>query len=118
MEDVVAVRVTLKRGGRRYFLTWGRLFDAVDGSELERIVAQHLDNFALGGTAAKVELCLTLQEAADQPYFFEALWALGQEQIPFGAGYKKWAAVKRRELRKGRGLHYLGQPVGRRTARR
>jgi len=117
VEDVVAVRVTLKRGGRRYFLTWGRLFDPVDGSELEAVVGQHLDKFALSGTAAKVELCVSLQEASKQPYFFEALWALGQERIPFGPGYKKWAAMKRGQVRQGRGLHYLGARTGATTGR-
>lgn len=112
------MRVNLKRGGPRYFLTWGRLFDAVDGANLESVVAQNLTKFALDGVAKSVEVCDSLQEASNQPYFFEALWALGQERIPFGPGYQKWAAKKRRELLRGVGLHYLGAGPRRRAPRR
>jgi hypothetical protein len=37
MENVVAVRVTTDLGQARYFVTWGRIQDVVDGSELETV---------------------------------------------------------------------------------
>ncbi len=111
MEDVVAVRVRLRGGGSRYFLTWGRLFDPVDPTQLEDAVREHLDKFDLGGKPVSVKVCSTLQEAAAQPYFFEALWWFGQQKVPYGPGYKRWVSSKRRRLKDGDELRYLGNPL-------
>jgi hypothetical protein len=98
-------------GGSRYFLTWGRLFDPVDPARLEAAVRTHLDKFDLGGTPVSVEVCLTLQEASSQPYFYEALWWFAQQRVPFGPAYKRWASSKRRRLADGHELRYLGRPL-------
>jgi hypothetical protein len=111
VEDVVAVRVRLKRGGSRYFLTWGRLFGPVDPAQLETVVMDQLGKFDLGGDPVSVEVCSTLQEASSQPYFFEALWWFGQQKVPYGPGYKRWMLKKRRRLMAGGELRYLGKPV-------
>jgi len=110
MEDVVALRVRLRRGGSRYFMTWGRLFDPVDPARLEAIVQEHLGKFDLGGEPVSVEICSTLQEASAQPYFFEALWWFGQQKVPYGPGYKRWVSSKRLQLQGGHDLRYLGRP--------
>ena len=111
MEDVVAIRVRLKRGSSRYFLTWGRLFDPVDPAQLEAVVLGQLSKFDLGGEPVSVEVCPTLQEASRQPYFFEALWWFGQRKVPYGPGYKRWMLMTRRRLKAGQDLRYLGRPV-------
>jgi hypothetical protein len=111
MEDVIAVRVRLRRGGSRYFMTWGRLFDPVDPAQLEAVVREHLGKFDLGGDPVSVEICSTLQEASAQPYFFEALWWFGQQEVPYGPAYKRWVSSKRRQLKGGHDLHYLGGPL-------
>jgi hypothetical protein len=111
MEYVVALRVRLRRGGSRYFMTWGRLFDPVDPARLEAVVGEHLGKFDLGGEPVSVEVCSTLQEASAQPYFFEALWWFGQQKVPYGPGYKRWVSSKRRQLQGGQDLRYLGRPV-------
>lgn len=38
VEHVVAVEVALTDGGKRYFLTWGRIQDAVDPAPLCEVV--------------------------------------------------------------------------------
>ncbi|HEV3102667.1 MAG TPA: hypothetical protein VG426_10070 [Candidatus Dormibacteraeota bacterium] len=116
MEDLVALRVRLKDGGVRYFLTWGRLFDPVDPKPLEAVVKANLGKFALQGEANSVEVCESLQEASRQPYFFEALWWFAQQTIPYGSGYMRWAIARRRRLEVGKELRFLGVPT-KRTAR-
>jgi hypothetical protein len=76
MEDVVAVEVELEDGARRYFLTWGRIQDAVDPGPLCALVLAVAPRFALGGTPAHARLCETLRQAAGSdaaPYFYECL---------------------------------------------
>ena len=110
MEDIVAVAVVLQNGKKRYFLTWGRVQDPVDGAPLEAIVLKHASKFTLGGTARRAKLCPTLLEAARQPYFHEALFSFAQEKIPAGRGYAAWKKRADRRMRRGQDLYYLGKP--------
>ncbi len=108
MEDVVAIEARLRSGERRYFLTWGRLFDAVDPEPLIESARMHMSEAALGGEIESVRLCGSLQEARDAPYFFEALVWFGQHSIPHGEGYQAWQARMRSELAEGKQLYFLG----------
>ena len=109
MEDIVAIRVKLASGGDRYFLTYGRVFDAVEAGRMLDAVARNLHAFDLGGVPARVEQCHTLQEAKEQPYFFEAVISLAQNPIPFGAKYEAWRRKTAKEMERGKHLHYLGR---------
>lgn len=109
MEDIVAVRVKLSSGRSRYFLTWGRIPEAVDPQPLLAIVRGNLHRFDLGGTPKTVEMCPTLQDASGAPYFFETLFELAQRPIPFGPGYKAWRRRTLAAMKTGRELHYLGR---------
>jgi hypothetical protein len=109
MEDIVAVRVTLTSGRSRYFLTWGRIPEAIDPQPLLAIVRDNLDRFDLGGEPKAVDLCPTLQEASGAPYFFEALFQMGQKPIPFGPGYKPWRKRMLLAIQSGSELYYLGR---------
>lgn len=109
MDDLVAVRVTLESGVHRYFVTWGRIQDAVDPTELERIVLDRCSGFSLGGTAVAAELCDSLQAAKGERYFFEALFEFGQRRIPFGEGYEAWRQDMDRAMRAGKQLYFLGR---------
>ena len=109
MEDIVAIRVRLSSGESRYFLTWGRIPEAVDPEPLLSIVRNNLHRFALGGAPELVELCPTLQDAAGAPYFFEALFTMSQRPIPFGTGYKAWRKRIQAALKNGQEIHYLGR---------
>lgn len=109
MEDIVAIRVKLTSGQARYFLTWGRIPEAIDPEPLLTLVRDNLHRFDLGGTPKAVELCPTVQDAAEAPYFFEHLFAMSQRPIPFGPGYKAWSKRTLTALENGRALHYLGR---------
>ena len=109
MEDIVAVRVKLSSGKSRYFLTWGRVPEAVDPKALLSIVGRNLHKFDLGGTPTAVELCLTLQDASREPYFHEAFFRMGQQRIPFGSGYTAWRDRVLKALEDGHELYYLGR---------
>jgi len=71
---MVAVSVGLSDGGRRYFVTWGRIQDVVDPAPLEELVLRHSRAFSLGGEPVMARVCEALREAAmsdSAPYFFE-----------------------------------------------
>jgi len=109
MDDIVAVRVDLQDGACRYFLTWGRIPGAIDEQQLERLVMAAATRFSLGGEPVSAHVCVSLQEAADEPYFFESFFKMCQRPIPYGPGYKKWAADILERLHAGKELHYLGR---------
>jgi len=106
VEDVVAVEVRLKGGGKRYFMTWGRVQEAVDGSALESIVLDQCPTFDLGGVAVKARLCDTLQDASREPYFFEALVYFSQQRP---SRTETWRTSMDRKMRRGKELYYLGR---------
>jgi hypothetical protein len=110
MDDIVAVAVELEDGAQRYFLTWGRLFDRVDGTTLESVVLENAHRFALGGVALRARVCDSLQEAAGERYFYESLFDMAQKPIPFGDAYESWRQTAANSLTEGRGLWYLGVP--------
>jgi hypothetical protein len=110
MEAIVAVAVSLENRQRRYFLTWGRIQDVVDGAPLEAIVLKHASKFALGGTARSARVCLTLREAARQPYFYECFFEMAQRRIPSGKGFAAWKRAVDRRMRRGMELYFLGKP--------
>jgi hypothetical protein len=111
MDDIVAVRVTLTNGERRYFLTWGRVAgDPVDPGPLVALIQPNLEGFSLGGEVGDVEICDSLQEAASERYFFECLFDMSQHPIPRDERYDQWVADMRDGIRHGHDLYYLGKP--------
>ena len=55
----------------------------------------------LGGTAVSARLCATLQEAATEPYFYEALFDFSRRTRPTRR-YKRWRAARDRAMEAGR----------------
>lgn len=109
MEDVAAIRVCLRDGEARYFLTWGRVLDPVDPAPVLAWIRSRLDSFDLGGDAVSVEVCSFLRDAAHAPYFYEAFWTLAQQRVPFGTEYEEWRSRTATEMVElGKHLHYLG----------
>jgi len=51
---------------------------------------------------------VTLQEAAQAPYFFEGLVSFAQRPIPFGDQYEDWRAKRRKRMEDGHEIYYLG----------
>jgi hypothetical protein len=108
MDDVVAIEVVTPPQ-RHYFLTWGRIFDPVDGVELLATIEAHLGQVGLNKkevTASRV--CSTLQEASQALYFFEGLISFSHRPIPFGDGYELWRKKKQSQMEEGREIYYLG----------
>lgn len=109
MEELIAVRLTLASGEQRFVVTWGRNQDAVDPGPVEQIVLERSSGFSLGSEAVRAEVCATLQEARDQPYFFEALFDFSHRRIP-DDGHEAWRSEIDRRMRAGKELYYLGRP--------
>jgi hypothetical protein len=109
MENWVAVEVTTEQRKRYFFMTWGRIQDAVDPAPLEALVIQAAEHFSLDGRPVKARVCLSLKEASQQPYFFEALLTFAQERIPFGEHYDEWRQRKHRAMSEGREFYFLGR---------
>lgn len=129
VEDIVAVRIRLASGQERYILTWGRVHDAIDPLPLLTAVSHALKRFDLGGKPTIVELCPTLDDASDAPYFYETFFKMTQTSIPRGRAYAAWARRTVAGIDAGDELYYLGRrrwtgrsvgrlPVGKRTYRR
>jgi hypothetical protein len=111
MEDVVAIKANTREGQTHYWMTWGRVFGAVDSAELIAAVRPHLSRTLRQSEVAQVGICATLQEASAEPYFYEGLLWISQTRIPFGEGYEEWRREKRERIAAGKDLFYLGQPA-------
>lgn len=109
MEDLVAVAIEIPGGARRYVVTYGRIQDTVDPAPLEALVLGHASKFGLR-QALSARVCLSLQEASNQPYFFEALVKFAGAPPPFGPGYANWRDDIAAQMASGGRLYYLGDP--------
>jgi hypothetical protein len=112
VEDVIAVEVQLDNGALRYFITWGRIQDAVDGQPVSDLVLHHSRKFSLGGEPVRARVCGTLRVAAESdtaPYFFECLRQFSNP-IPFGDGYDAWRVARAAAMEAGQEIAYCGQP--------
>lgn len=89
-------------------MTWGRIQDAVDPGPVEQIVLERSTGLSLGSEAVRADLCLTLQDARDQPYFFEALFDFSQRKVPHEE-YETWRSEIDRKMRAGKEMYYLGR---------
>jgi hypothetical protein len=78
MEDVIAIRARTDQGQVRYWRTWGRLFDPVEPDPMIAAVRPHLRWSDKQGEIVEITICVSLQEASDQPYFYEGLFWLGR----------------------------------------
>src|SRR5207302_10856461 len=96
-------------GANLYVLTFGRSFDRVDATTTLEIITRYSGRYDLGGKQSRVELCNSLQDASREPYFFEALFRLSQQPIPFGPTYSAWQRRIGAQMKKGEHLHYLGR---------
>jgi len=107
MEDVVALVATDTAKGKYGFMTWGRVFDAVDDTELMNAIRSHLHTFGLTNVE-EVKLCESLIESSHCKYFYEGLFAFANRSIPFGDEYANWACDKRDAILSGREIFCAG----------
>jgi hypothetical protein len=108
VEDVVAVAVRLEDGAERFFVTWGRIQDAVDPQPLARLVLQQAKRVDLGGAARRGAVCWSLAEARDAPHFYDALVQFASCSISKGTDYEEWRLRMGEEMEAGRHIYYLG----------
>ncbi len=76
------------------------------------MVRDNLHRFDLGGEPRALGLCPTLQEASGEPYFFEALFQMGQRPIPIGPGRKPWSKRMLLAIQSGGELYYFWAGAG------
>jgi hypothetical protein len=107
MEDIVAVKVIDTAGKPHYFVTWGRIFDSGAPELLLQAITPHLPTFGIKSFDS-INLCPSLREAANQSYFYEALFAFSQKHIPFGENYEAWRQQQVQRVRAGKEIYYLG----------
>ena len=108
MDDWVAVEVKTDSGKSGFFVTWGRIQDAVDPRPLEELTLRVGTRFAIGGTPVSARVCASLREAATQPDFYEALLTFAQKPIPYGEGYDEWRGEMAKRMEEGRDFCFLG----------
>lgn len=106
----MAVELKTPAGGPYFVMTFGRIQDPVDPCELEAIVLKHASNIGLSH-ATSAEVCWSLRDARDGPYFYEALLFFAAElaKVP-SRRYERWRRRTAREMSKGKHLWYLGRP--------
>ena len=107
MENIVGIKVKDKIQGEGAFITWGRLFGTIDEEELLNIVKQHLPKWGISHLES-IELCYSLMEIANQPYFYECLIRFIQEPIPQGLKYEAWKRKKIKALKEGNDIYFTG----------
>jgi hypothetical protein len=107
VDDIIAIRVTFDDQPTRIVLTWGRIQDRVDPSTVEQLVG---DFISPRGIVRSCTMCTTLQEASLAPYFYESLFAMAQQPIPFGEDYEAWRAGRDEAMRAGKGMWDCGAP--------
>ena len=113
MDDWVAVEVRTDTAQTGFFITWGRIQDAVDPGPLEGVILRAATRFQIGGKPLSARVCSSLKDAASQPYFYEALLAIAQKPIPYGQGFEAWRRERAEAMNEGRDIYFLGQAADR-----
>jgi hypothetical protein len=109
MDDVVAVAVRHGKSEVVHFLTWGRIFDVVDPTEVENLVEKFAPAYGLTKIKS-VRVLQSLQGASSSPYFYEGILHFAHSGIPFGTtSYPKWRAKVKKEMQAGRHLYFCGR---------
>ena len=102
------MEVRTDSGQTCFFVTWGRIQDSSDPRALEELVLRAAAKFAVGGPPVSARVCASLQEAAAQPYFYEALIRMAGRPIPYAEGYDAWRREKAKAMDEGREIYFLG----------
>ena len=107
MEDIIALKVTDSQKGLGAFLTWGRIFDRIDSTELIKVITPHLATYGIMQPTS-VLLCDTLREVACFAYFYESFFMMSQTKIPFGPTYVAWKTKMAQSIKAGDEVYFLG----------
>jgi hypothetical protein len=108
MDDLIAVRVMENDGGSVAFLTWGRLFDAVDETLILEAVERALPVFGIHDYT-KLIVCDNLGEVAGERYFYEGLFHFSAEFDHGYVDYQTWRKKKLKRVKAGKDIYFLGR---------
>ena len=111
MEDIVAIKVTNKKGKKFYFITWGRTFDTVNPRPLLKEISKHLEKFGIHNVKS-IHLAKTLLEASEEIYFYESFFEMAQKRIPFGKKYKNWCNAINKKIMEGKEVYLVTASKG------
>jgi len=110
MEDVVAVRFRDAERGEACILTWGRVFDPVDPTELLAGLERVLPELGFRD-AAGMRVCDSLREANDFEYFYEGLIHYAALVANERVHDDSWRALQRSDESLRRSIYLLGRQV-------
>jgi hypothetical protein len=69
-------------------------------------VLRHARQFSLGGQPVEAQICATLREAADAPYFYECLLSFARRPSP--DDHDRWRTRIAKAIELGREVSYCG----------
>lgn len=81
-EEIIAVAVRHKNGRINYFLTLGKFYWQAELDEIARRVFRRCAAYALDGEPECAEVCRSLLDASQEPFFYEHFFALCQMRLP------------------------------------
>jgi hypothetical protein len=108
VDDIVGFRVLNSQRRWVGLLTYGRLWEPIDDSDLKAAVRASLPKFGLQSTD-EICLCDSLQELRSCPYFYEGFLSFAWHPIPFGDDYEEWRAQMRARVLSGDSIHCVGE---------
>jgi hypothetical protein len=105
-EEILAVAVKLTNGQMNFFLTLGKPFYRRRLDEIAKLVFDRSEKFSLDGSPQETEVCYSLFDASNEPYFFEGLTSLVGTISKIRT--KKDLIRIKRECQDGQHLYFLG----------
>jgi len=108
VEDVIALRVTESDGTSVAFLTWGRLFDPVDETEIIAAVVRVLPEFGVH-VFTEIAVCDNLGEVATERYFYEGLVSFASDMRDDSKDDESWRSLRRKAVISGKEIYFLGR---------
>lgn len=112
VDDVVGIKVRDAQRGWVGLITWGRLWDAVDDTELLQVVGKHLHTFGIEHPE-ELAVCPSLRDLQSVEYFYEGILSFSWKPPPVGTKQRsEWQNKMREELRTGRGIYFIGALSG------
>lgn len=109
MNKIISVAIKCDNNKINYFITFGRLQSIINGERIEAIVLNTSKNYALDGNPCLAEVCYSLKDAAQSPYFYEAMQLINEIRIPTSKiKYEKWENEIIKGMTSGKYIYFCG----------
>lgn len=105
-ELALAVAVRMTNGRVNYFLTLGKPFHEKRLADIAKRVLERSGSFSLDGTPDEAEICHSLCDAANEPYFYEQYLSLVMTMASIHSDADRKRI--REELESGEHFYFLG----------